>query len=100
METHPLEVAFHAQTWEQRVDLIRGNHKAEIEALVLSTQCGNEPFKEEDSSCAVVTAFCSQTTILDGYDFQVSPHVNARMMRYFTDRLSVYISTFLGCWLI
>lgn len=58
---HYVEVMFESQTWEQRVDFIRGNHVKEMLSILLSqasvVEADLESLKDEDCSYAVVAAF-------------------------------------------
>jgi hypothetical protein len=93
MSFHPLEVAFHAQTWEQRVGLIRGNHKEEMENILLSQTSVLEPLKDEDRSYAVVAAFWhpDHTRYPEGVD--VKGHIDQYMWETLNDCLSEWNSS-------
>ena len=88
---HSVEVAFYAQTWEQRVDLIRGNHIKEMLNILLSqasvVEADLESLKDEDSSYAVVAAFWSTSNAR--YPEGVVDH---DMWDSLTDRLSEWNS--------
>jgi hypothetical protein len=89
---HPLEVAFHAQTWKQRVDLIRGNHTKEMQDILLSHTSVLEPLNDEDRSYAVVAAFWHPDHIRYPEGVDVKDHINQDMWKSLTDCLSEWNS--------
>jgi hypothetical protein len=89
---HPLEEAFWAQSWKQRVDLIQGNHMKEMESILISQTSSLDPLNDDECSYAVVAAFWDEghTRYPEGVD--VKHHINHHMWKHLTDRLSEWKS--------
>lgn len=88
MSLHPLEQAFHGQSWRQRVELIRYQHGIEMEDILLCDTSTFDPLEDDSRSYALVKAFWDPHRLQYPGSVDFDAHINQHMWSHLTDRLS------------
>jgi hypothetical protein len=97
MSLHPLEQAFRAQSWKQRVDFIQGKYVQEVEHLRHGRSDQSDVFEDYNKAYAVLEAFWhgqyKQFQDNETVDETVMQEIVPCLWDEMTDRLSKCFST-------